>query len=64
MPNLKELDDLSVFGVDKETYSELFEIAKKQGKSVVDVASDALKSHIEKNKPLEESKKKKLLVEG
>lgn len=64
MPDIKDLGNISVFGVDKDTYAELLEIAKKQGKSVVDVASDALKSHIDKNKPLEESRKRKLLIEG
>jgi hypothetical protein len=58
----KEMGELYLMGVDQESYAQLAEIAKKQGKSVVEVASDAMKKHIADNKQLKEHKK--LLMEG
>jgi len=58
------MSDLYVMGIEKETYRDLLEIAKKQGKSVNDVTSDALKKVIEQSKGLQESRSKKLLMEG
>lgn len=51
-------------GVDQASYERLLEIAKTQGKSVVDVTSEALQKHIENNQKLNESREKKLLMEG
>jgi hypothetical protein len=61
MQELK-LNDLFVMGVERETYEELLDIAKKQGKTVNEVTSDALKRVIDQSKGLSESKK--LLMEG
>lgn len=58
-------NDLFMLGINGETYQKLLEIAKKQGKSVVDVTSDALKTHIETSGNLKEStREKKILLEG
>ena len=62
--NQLNMKDLFVMGIEKETYQELLEIARKQGKSVNDVTSDALRKVIEQNKGLQESRQKKLLMEG
>lgn len=56
------MNDLFVMGIEKETYDELLDIAKKQGKSVNEVTSDALRRAIEQSKGLQESKQKKILV--
>lgn len=58
------MGDLYVMGIEKDTYKDLLEIARKQGKTVNDVTSDALKKVIEQSKGLQESKTKKLLMEG
>lgn len=57
------MKDLYVMGVEQDTYQELLAIAKKTGKSVNEVTSDALKKVIEQEKGLTESKKK-VLCEG
>ena len=62
--NVNDLGKMTVFGVDDKTYEELLEIAKQEGKSVVDVTSEALKHHISNKKTLKESKEKRLLCEG
>ena len=62
MSDVKELGTIPMLGLDPETYKELLEIAKREGKGVVDVTSEALRNHINKNKPLKENKK--LLCEG
>jgi hypothetical protein len=64
MADIKDLGKISMMGVDQDTYDNLLEIAKTQGKSVGEVTSDALKSHIDRNKTLKESSQKKLLCEG
>jgi predicted HicB family RNase H-like nuclease len=58
------LGDVFMMGVEGECYRELLDIAKKQGKTVNEVASDALRKEIEKSKGLSESSEKRLLVEG
>jgi len=62
--NQVNLGDLYVMGIEKETYKDLLDIARKQGKTVNDVTSEALKKVIDQNKGLQESKQKKLLMEG
>jgi hypothetical protein len=57
-------DGLYVMGIDKATYEELLELAKKEGKSVNEITSDALRRAILGSKDLKESKEKKLLCEG
>lgn len=52
------MNDLFVMGIEKDTYQELLDIAKKQGKSVNEVTSAALRKAIDQSKGLEESKKK------
>jgi predicted HicB family RNase H-like nuclease len=59
-----KMSDLFVMGVERETYEELLDMAKKQGKTVNEVTSDALRSAIEQSKGLQESKSKKVLMEG
>lgn len=59
----KMLDDAYLMGVEGETYQSLLEIAKKQGKSVNDVASEALRKHIASNKTVSESKDRKVLCD-
>ena len=57
-----KMSDLFVMGIEKETYEELLDIARKQGKTVNEVTSDALRKAIDQSKGLQESKK--LLMEG
>lgn len=59
----KMLDDAYLMGVEGETYQKLLEIAKKEGRSVNDVASDALRRHIENSKSVVESKERKVLCD-
>lgn len=63
MPNLKDLEQLHPFFMEKEQCKDLLEIAKKQGKSLVDVTSDALRTYIEKNRELKESRERKILCD-
>ena len=57
------MSDLFVMGIEKSTYQELLDIAKKEGKTVNEVTSEALRKVIEQSKGLHESKKK-MLMEG
>jgi len=59
-----KMSDLFVMGIEKDTYQELLDIAKKQGKSVNEVTSEALRKAIDQSKGLQESKQKKVLMEG
>jgi predicted CopG family antitoxin len=59
-----KMNDVWMMGIGQETYKELYDIAKKEKKSVVDVASEALKKHIDNSKNLQEEKKPRLLMEG
>lgn len=59
-----KMSDLFVMGVERQTYEELLDIAKKEGKTVNEVTSDALRKAIEQSKGLQESKSKKMLMEG
>ena len=43
----KELSDITMMGVDKDTYDQMLKVAKHESKSVSDVASEALKKHLE-----------------
>lgn len=60
----KALQDVFVLGIEGGTYEEMLALAKQQGKSVVEVASEALKKHIADSKGLKESREPKLLCEG
>lgn len=63
MEGVKDLGDIVMIGIHADELSELNEIAKKQNKSVVDVASEALRKHIDSNKGLQESRQRKILTE-
>ena len=58
------LNDIFVMGVEGDTYKQLLDIAKKEGKTVNEVTADALKQKIDDSKPVTESNTKKLLLEG
>jgi hypothetical protein len=58
---MEKKDQLYVMGVDQQTYEELYEIAKREGKSVNDVTSDALRKAIHSSKQVSESAQKKVL---
>lgn len=59
-----QFDDVWMMGIEGETYRELLEIAKKQNKTVAEVASEALKATINDGKKVSESKERKFLMEG
>lgn len=56
--------DLHLMGVDAETYQQLLSIARITGKSVAEVAADALSKHIKSQNSISESNQRKLLCEG
>lgn len=56
--------DLALLAIENATYKKLYDIAKQEGKAVVDVASEALQKHIAEKSQLVEHKEKKLLMEG
>ena len=56
--------DIHMMGIDDETYQQLLAIARATGKSVADVAADALAKHLADSKQLKESSDRKLLCEG
>lgn len=58
------MDDVFMLGVEGETYQTLLDIAKKQNKSVTQVASEALQDKISKEKQVTESRERKVLCEG
>lgn len=57
-------DELALMAIDTETYKKLNEIAKKEHKSVVDVASEAFKKMIDEKSQMQEHTEKRLLMEG
>lgn len=57
-------NEMMMLGIDGETYSKLLEVAKRENKSVVQVASEALKDKIEQASALKESTERKMLMEG
>lgn len=57
-------EDLAMLTIGSDTYKRLHEIAKKENKAVVDVASEALQKHIADKLSLQEHKEKRLLMEG
>lgn len=60
---IKDLGDVVMIGIHENDLSELQDIAKKQNKSVVEVASEAIRKHIDGSKGLQESKQRKILTE-
>jgi len=58
------LKDMFMLGIEGDTYKELLDIAKKQGKSVNEVTSDALRKIIEQERGIQESKSRRMLNEG
>ncbi len=61
----KEENGIYVMGIEKDTFSDLNKIAKKENKSVADVTSEALKRHIDEKKKVNEDKQEpRLLMEG
>lgn len=62
MEKKNPLDDMFILGIENETYEQLLAIAKKQGKSVTEVTSEALRNKIAQETNVSESKK--LLMEG
>ncbi len=58
------MDDVFMLGVEGSTYENLLEIAKKQNKSVTQVAAEALHDKISKEKTVIESRERKVLCEG
>jgi hypothetical protein len=62
--DLKPLEDVYMVGLPHATYVELNDIAKKQGKSVIEVTGEAVKKHIEANKGIQESTQRRILTEG
>lgn len=62
MENKNPLSDMFMLGIEGETYEQLLAIAKKHGKSVTEVTSEALRNKIAQETNVTESKK--LLMEG
>lgn len=56
-----QMPEITIFGVDQETYKRYAEIAKRQGKPVVEVISAALRKGLETESVEPE---KRLLMEG
>lgn len=61
---MDELKDIMMMGIEGDTYKKLLDIAKKENKSVTEVASEAIGKHIEDRSHVSESREKKLLMEG
>jgi predicted CopG family antitoxin len=61
---MNELKDMTMMGIEGETYKKLLDIAKKENKSVTEVAAEAIGKHIEDRSQVTESREKKLLMEG
>mgnify|MGYP006277161103 CR=1 FL=1 len=57
------LSDIFMMGVGKETYEKMLEIAKKKNKSVAEVASEALRQHIDDESKLNESRERRVLTD-
>jgi hypothetical protein len=63
MSDKKDLGDIIMIGIHEADMSGLMDIAKKQKKTVVEVASDAIRKHVENNLGISESREKRLLTE-
>lgn len=62
---MADLNDLYLMGIEKETYEQLLSVARKENKTVAEVASEALRLKIQKEREMNESRlEKKLLCEG
>ena len=57
------LSDIFMMGVEKETYEEMLEVAKRKNKSVAEIASEALRNHLQNEKGLNESRERKILTD-
>jgi hypothetical protein len=57
------LSDIFMMGIEKETYDEMLEIAKRKNKSVAEVASEALREHLQNEKNLNESRQRRVLTD-
>jgi hypothetical protein len=57
------LSDIFMMGIEKETYDEMLEIAKRKNKSVAEVASEALREHLQNEKSLNESRQRRVLTD-
>jgi predicted HicB family RNase H-like nuclease len=57
------LSDIFMMGIEKETYEEMLEIAKKKNKSVAEVASQAIREHLQTEKGLNESTQRRILTD-
>lgn len=64
MSNVHEVSNIHMMGVDDDTYGEMLKVAKKENKSVSDVASEAFKKHLKEKELQESAPQKKLLMEG
>ncbi len=62
---MADLNDLYLMGIEKETYEQLLSVARKENKTVAEVASEALRLKIQKERDMTESRlEKQLLCEG
>ena len=52
-----------MMGVEKDTYEQMLEIAKRENKSVAEVASDALRRHIQDQSKLNEPRERRVLTD-
>ena len=57
------LSDIFMMGIEKETYDEMLEIAKRKNKSVAEVACEALREHLQNEKNLNESRQRRVLTD-
>lgn len=57
------LSDIFMMGIEKETYEQMLEIAKRKNKSVAEVASEALREHLHNENTLQESKQRRVLTD-
>lgn len=64
MKNVKEVSDIHMMGIDDETYGKMLKVAKKENKSVSDVASEAFSKHLKEKELQESAPQRKLLMEG
>lgn len=56
-------NDIFMMGVEKDTYEQMLEVAKRKNKSVAEVASEALRKHLESERGLNESRERKILTD-
>ena len=57
------LEDAYLLGIEAETYQALLAKAKREGKSVTEVTSEALRKHLQET-GVNESRERKVLCEG